>query len=238
MKHALITGASRGIGKACAEKFASMQYELTLICKKNLEPMQTYAEKLSAKYNIPCHVYSGDISDAAFVREVFSSISSLDVLINNAGISRVGLITDMDDATYRELMGTNLDGCFYCNREAARLMLQRKTGSIVNVSSVWGNVGGSTEVAYSASKGGINALTKALAKELAPSHIRVNAVAPGIIDTDMNACFSAEDLSAIAEEVPMGRLGTPDEVSELIYDVANGPAYLTGQIITIDGGWM
>ena len=161
----------------------------------------------------------------------------IDILINNAGISHIGLLGDMSNEEWHRVMGINLDSVFYCCREAIPYMLSKKSGSIINVSSVWGNIGASMEVAYSASKGAVNSFTKALAKELAPSNIRVNAAAFGTIDTRMNSCFSAEERTALEEEIPIGRYGTPQEAAECIYRLATAPAYLTGQIITMDGGW-
>ena len=138
----------------------------------------------------------------------------------------------------RRVIDTNLTSLFYTCRLAVPQMVRRKEGKIINVSSVWGNVGASMEVAYSASKGGVNSFTKALAKELAPSNIQVNGAAFGVIDTDMNACFSREELEALAEEIPAGRMGTAQEAGEIIRWLAGAPAYLTGQIITMDGGWI
>jgi 3-oxoacyl-[acyl-carrier protein] reductase len=171
------------------------------------------------------------------VEALFAGIPSLDVLINNAGISYVGLLTDMSPTEWHKVMHTNLDACFYTSKLAVPLMLQNHSGRIINISSVWGNVGASMEVAYSASKGGANTFTKALAKELAPSNIQVNAIACGLIDTDMNKCFSPEDLEAVTAEIPADRMGSPEEIAKLTYQLATAPTYLTGQIITIDGGW-
>ena len=168
---------------------------------------------------------------------LFQGLSRLDVLVNNAGISYVGLLHEMSPEEWRNVLSTNLDSCFYACKGAIPLMLQRHAGKIINVSSVWGNVGASMEVAYSASKGGVNAFTKALAKELAPSNIQVNAIACGVIDTSMNACFSAEDMEALRAEIPADRIGDPGEVAALALQLAKAPAYLTGQIITLDGGW-
>ena len=161
----------------------------------------------------------------------------MDVLVNNAGISHIGLLPDMSVEEWRRVMAVNLDSCFYTAKYATPMMLKYQAGKIINISSVWGNVGASMEVAYSASKGGVNAFTKALAKELAPSNIQVNAIACGIIDTAMNACFSEEDLEAITSEIPANRLGKPEEIAQLTLQIAKSPEYLTGQIITIDGGW-
>lgn len=168
---------------------------------------------------------------------MFSEIRHLDVLINNAGISYVGLVSDMTEKDWDYIINTNLSSAFYTSKCAIPDMVKQKSGKIINISSVWGNVGASMEVAYSASKGGLNAFTKALAKELAPSGIQVNAIACGVIDTDMNKCFSMEDIEILKGEIPADRMGTIEEVGRLVIQIINSPTYLTGQIITIDGGW-
>lgn len=236
-KSALITGASRGIGEAIAAQLAGEGYDLYLICRKNTQRLAALAEKLQMQHGIRCTCFSGDIGDAAFVRSIFSNIRSLDVLINNAGISYVGLLSRMTDQDWDSVLSTNLSSVFYTCREATSLMLQKHAGNIINISSVWGNTGASMEVAYSASKGGVNAFTKALAKELAPSNIQVNAIACGVIDTDMNRCFSEEERLSLTEEIPADRMGTPAEVAQLVSHIIAAPSYLTGQIITLDGGW-
>ena len=177
------------------------------------------------------------MSISADVRELFEGISDLDVLVNNAGISHIGLLQDMTDDEWDEVIGTNLSSAFYTCRCAIPLMLRKHTGRILNISSVWGNVGASLETAYSASKGGLNAFTRALSKELAPSGICVNAIACGVIDTDMNACFSEEDMDALKKEIPADRIGSPEEVAALAVQLLRTPSYMTGQIITLDGGW-
>ena len=240
---ALITGASRGIGRAIAEQFAAAGYELLLTCSSTIQELNTLAADLSAKYGVPCHAFACDGGNAEDVDSLFGKIRAmgithLDVLVNNAGISYVGLLTDMSPKEWRRVMSVNLDSCFYTSRLAIPMMLTRHAGKIINISSVWGNVGASTEVAYSASKGGMNTFTKALAKELAPSNIQVNAIACGVIDTAMNACFSAEDMEALCAEIPADRLGRPEEVARLALQLAQAPEYLTGQIITMDGGWI
>ena len=256
----LITGASRGIGKAIAKAFAEAGYDLVLTCSKTLPELEAFARDLEGLSKTPeaitfisenhdsaatlptadeihCRAYQVDAGDPAQVEALFKKISRLDVLINNAGISYVGLLHEMSPEEWRRVLSTNLDSCFYASKYAIPLMLQNHAGRIINVSSVWGNVGASMEVAYSASKGGINAFTKALAKELAPSNIQVNAIACGVIDTPMNACFSAEDMEALVAEIPADRIGSPDEVAALALQLATAPSYLTGQIITLDGGW-
>lgn len=236
-KTALITGASRGIGKAIACAFAKQGYDLVLTCKNNIDSLNTLAKELSAQHDISCLALQGNMGCYEDVSRIFGQVSHIDVLINNAGISHVGLLSDMTPDEWHNVMHTNLDACFYTSKLAIPLMLQNHAGRIINISSVWGNVGASMEVAYSASKGGVNSFTKALAKELAPSNIQVNAIACGLIDTDMNKCFSPEDLEAVREEIPADRLGTPEEIAYLALQLAQAPAYLTGQIITIDGGW-
>ena len=233
----LITGASRGIGKAIAEAFAQKGYNLVLTCSRTLPELQELAAVLTDKYKVSCLAIQADMGNFDHVKKVFEQISSLDVLINNAGISHVGLLSDMTAEEWNHVMSVNLNSLFYTGKLAIPLMLTKHAGRIINISSVWGNVGASMEVAYSASKGGVNAFTKALAKELAPSNIQVNAISCGVIDTSMNACFSEEDLDNLRAEIPADRIGSPEEVAQLALQLAEAPAYLTGQIITIDGGW-
>lgn len=236
-KYAFITGASRGIGAAIADELAKNGYHLYLTCKNSGEQLRSFAAELERKYNISCTCFVGDIGDYKFVEECFSSVTSLDVLVNNAGISYVGLLSDMNVKDWDQVIGTNLSSAFYTSKFATPLMLKEKAGKIINISSVWGNVGASMEVAYSASKGGLNSFTKALAKELAPSNIQVNAIACGVIDTDMNKCFSVEDMEILKGEIPADRIGSAFEVARLVVQLVQSPSYLTGQIIAIDGGW-
>ena len=162
----------------------------------------------------------------------------VDVLVNNAGISYIGLLQDMTPADWERMLRTNLTSVFNCCKLAVPYMISQKQGKIVNISSVWGVVGASCETAYSATKGGINALTKALAKELAPSNIQVNAIACGAIDTEMNQWMDEDDLIALVDEIPSGRLGRAEEVADLAYHLGYKESYLTGQIIGLDGGWI
>lgn len=236
-KTALITGASRGIGAACAAAFAEAGYNLVLICQNSMEALNILAENLQNKYPISCLALQADMGCEEDVLKVFSQIKELDVLVNNAGMAHFGLLSDMSTQQWRRIFAVNLDSCFYTCRSAIPLMLQKHSGRIINISSVWGTQGASLEVAYSATKGGLNAFTKALAKELAPSNIQVNAIACGVIDTTMNGCLSPEDLEALTNEIPADRLGRPEEVAELVLQIAHAPAYMTGQIITMDGGW-
>ena len=237
-KKALITGASRGIGEAIAKELARQGFELTLTCLNSLDQLKELAGGLEKKYGISCHIFQGDMGDPEAVDRLFDGLNRLDVLINNAGISHIGLLSDMSVSQWRRVMSTNLDSCFYTCRRAIPLMVHAKQGRIINISSVWGQAGASMEAAYSASKGGVNSLTKALAKELAPSNIQVNAIACGVIDTDMNRCFAPEEMASLIEEIPADRIGRPEEVAALAGQLITAPAYMTGQIITIDGGWI
>lgn len=237
-KRVLITGASRGIGRAAAVRFASAGYELFLVARHSREKLTTLTDELRARYGTSCLSFVGDVGDAEFARKVCESVGDIDLLINNAGISKLGLLTELSEEEWDEVIGTNLTGVFHFCKYAVPSMVRRQSGRIVNVSSVWGNAGASCEVAYSASKGGVDAFTKALAKELAPSNIQVNAVAFGCIDTEMNASFSTEERQALMEEIPSGRFATPEEAAEFLFTVAHAPSYLTGQILKFDGGWI
>lgn len=236
-KCAMITGASRGIGKATAEIFARHGYDLILTCSSSMDTLRSLADNLESLCGIHCLPVQADMGSEEDVLRLFSRTQRLDVLVNNAGTAHFSLLSQMSAQEWRRIMAVNLDSCFYTCRAAIPLMLKNHSGSIINISSVWGTQGASMEVAYSASKGGVNAFTKALAKELAPSRIQVNAIACGLIDTAMNSSLSPEDLAALTEEIPADRPGSPGEVAELVFQVAHAPSYMTGQIITIDGGW-
>lgn len=235
---ALVTGASRGIGRAIAETLAEEGYHLYLTCQHSESELTELSHQLSETFHITCTPIIADIGDFQEVTRVFSQISSLTLLVNNAGISHIGLLQEMSVEEWQTVMNVNLNALFYTCRLAVPLMLKHHMGKIINISSVWGNTGASMEVAYSASKGGVNAFTKALAKELAPSNIQVNAIACGVIDTDMNRCFSEEELTQLQAEIPSDRIGQPLEVAQLLLSLLNAPSYLTGQVITLDGGWI
>lgn len=237
-KKVLITGGSRGIGEAAAKVLAEEGYDLFLVCKHSEEKVKEIASELEQKYNICCQTAICDVSDVSQVETMIRQAGEVHVLINNAAVSYVGLLTDMTLDQWQQVINTNLNSLFYLCRLVVPQMVRRREGKIINVSSVWGNVGASMEVAYSTAKGGVNSFTRALAKELAPSNIQVNGVAFGVIDTDMNVCFSKEDMEALREEIPADRIGTAMEAGEMIRQIINAPAYLTGQIITMDGGWI
>ena len=235
---ALVTGASRGIGRAIAETLAGAGYDLVLTCSRTLPELSGLAISLEEKYGIHCTALAADASDPSAIEKIFASLDHLDVLVNNAGISYIGLLTDMSVEEWQSVINTNLSSCFYTSRLAIPLMLQKHSGRIINISSVWGNVGASCEVAYSATKGGINAFTRALAKELAPSNIQVNAVACGAIDTEMNQWMEEDEMLQLVDEIPAGRLGTAEEVADFVHHLGYKGSYLTGQVIAMDGGWI
>ena len=240
MSTILITGASRGIGRATALQFATPGNTLILVCKSNTDKLNELVSQLCTS-GITVIPLQTDISDSAEVTRLFDTIKakglSVDLLINNAGISYTGLLQDMTDAEWRTILDTNLSSVFYCCRAVIPMMLQHG-GKILNVSSIWGVYGASCEVAYSATKGAINSFTKALAKELAPSNIQVNAVSFGFIDTDMNAKLSPEEIQDFADTyIPAGRIATAEEAAEFIYSVSNTGSYCTGQVIGFDGGY-
>lgn len=210
-KKALVTGASRGIGKAIAKMLAAQKFDLYLTCRENSNQLETLGQSLQQQYGINCCCYTFPIADENSVIEMFRDIPYLDVLVNNAGISYIGLLTDMTYREWQEVIDTNLNACFLTCRYAVPEMVRRRQGKIINISSVWGTVGASMEVAYSASKGGVNAFTRALAKELGPSCIQVNAIACGVIDTDMNKSLDKEDIEQLIQEIPLDRLGRAEE---------------------------
>lgn len=240
-KTVLITGASRGIGRAIAYRFAQEGCALIINCSKSADELSHLKQDLEQRYHVPVLASIGNVGDHNYICQLFEKIHyrfpGVDILVNNAGISHIGLLSDMTTEEWSKILNVNLSSAFYTSKQAIPYMLSQKNGKIINISSIWGNVGASCEVAYSAAKGGLNAFTKALAKELAPSNIQVNAIACGCIDTSMNQCFSAEERRALEEEIPAGRFGTPEEVADLCYVLASECNYLTGQIISLDGGW-
>lgn len=240
-KTALITGASRGIGAAVAETLAADGYNLTLCCRSSKDRLSALSDRLHSTYGVQVRCSLGDVGSYGFAREMtgaaLAEFGHIDVLVNNAGISHVGLLTDMQIEDWERVMSTNLTSVFSMCRLVAPSMIARKSGRIINISSVWGSVGAACEAAYSASKGGMDAFTKALGKELAPCGIPVNAVACGAIDTEMNRFLSDEERLCLTEEIPAGRMGTPEEAAALVLLLCRAPVYLTGQILTLDGGW-
>ena len=235
----LITGISRGIGKAIALEFAKNKYNIIGCAKSDFNGLSD-TKNLVNPYGMDSYIALCDITNEEeikkFIYESTNKLGGIDILINNAGISYIGLLQDMSILEWNNIINTNLTSAFLMSKYVIPYMLKKQNGHIINISSVWGNIGASMEVAYSASKGGLNTFTKALAKELAPSNILVNTISPGFIDTEMNNNFEKEELEAIFEEIPLGRAGKTSEVADLVYKIATSK-YLTGQIITIDGGW-
>ena len=239
---ALVTGASRGIGRAIAMMLADQGYDLVISSRRSAEDLEKVKKNMIEK-GVRCLSFLGDMGNAQDVKRMVSSIktegfSMPSVVVNNAGISYMGLLTDMTDEQWREIVDTNLSSVFYVCRECIPYMVHQKEGDIINISSVWGCVGASCEAAYSSTKAGVNGLTMALAKELASSHISVNAIACGAVDTDMNACFSEEERKALTDEIPAGRMAKPQEVAEALLSILHAGEYLTGQVIRLDGGWI
>ena len=240
-KTVVVTGASRGIGRAVSIYYAQNGFNVCICCRKNSEMLEKVRQEI-LNYGVECIAYTGDIGNfqkcETFFKLIAQSYSKIDILVNNAGISHIGLLQDMSPDEWHNIVEANLTSVFICCKLAIPIMLSRHAGKIVNISSVWGCVGASTEVAYSATKGGINSFTKALAKELAPSNIQVNAIACGIIDTDMNGFLNDDELQSVLDEVPAGRIGKPEDVAKLAFDITNTSDYLTGQVIKLDGGWI
>lgn len=240
-KNVLITGAARGIGRAIALAFADAGWNLGLITLKNTKSLEEIAEAVR-DMGQQCMIMTGDIGDpdvcARFYKEARMALGPISCLINNAGIAHIGLLSDMSIDEWQHLMNVNLNSLFYMSRQVIPEMVSVQSGSIINISSVWGICGASCETAYSASKGAVNSFTKALGKELAPSHIQVNAIACGVIDTDMNHLLSEEERTELVEEIPACRMGTPKEVASLALELAGSHPYLNGQVIVLDGGWI
>ena len=227
----VITGGSRGIGAAAVERFAARGDKVFFLYEKEHEAANAVAEKTGA-VAICC-----DVADAEAVRQAFQRIGDVDILINNAGICYYGLMSMMPEEDWDRIFAVNVKGIYHCVNAAMPSFLQKQKGCVINVTSMWGRVGASCEAAYSATKGAVIALTKALAKELGPSGIRVNAVAPGVILTDMCAGVDPEILSDMAREAPVGRNGTPMDVAQAMEYLANAD-FVTGHILNVDGGYV
>lgn len=239
-KVVLVTGASRGIGKAVAERFAREGYAVALHYNTGKVEAEATVQKLtSAGYT--AMAVQADVRDSAQVQQMVDTVShalgNIGILINNAGIAQQKLFTDITDEEWHNMFAVHVDGTFYCTRAVLPVMIRQKQGCIVNISSMWGQVGGSCEVHYSAAKGAIQAMTKALAKEVGPSGVRVNCVAPGVIQTEMNKLLDAETLEALREDTPLEMLGTAEHVADLVYFLCSEQAtFITGQIMGINGG--
>lgn len=236
MKTALVTGGSRGIGAAIVRALTAKGWQVAFCYRSSHEAAQQLSQETGA-LAIPCDVTdSGQVS--AMAAQVQQQLRHIDLLVNNAGVAWQGLLTDMTDHDWHTVLDTSLSAAFFACRAVIPGMVSRRAGRIINISSVWGRVGASCEAAYSAAKAGLIGLSKALAKELGPSNITVNCLCPGVIQTDMLSCYTEEDLSALAEETPLCRLGTPEEVAAAVCWLASDAAgFITGQVIGVDGGF-
>ena len=232
-KTALVTGASRGIGEACAKALASDGYRVIINYNQSEQRAFDLARELGGI------AVRADVSDAAQVEKMFEAAGDIDVLVCNAGISLTKLFTDTTTQEWDRIFDVNVTGTASCCRHAAKSMIRKKSGSIITMSSIWGITGASCEVAYSSTKAAIIGFTKALAKELGPSGIRVNCVAPGVINTDMNSGLSKADIDALTYDIPLGTIGTPEDVASVVSFLASDKAaYITGQVIGVNGGFL
>ena len=235
-KVVVVTGGARGIGAEIVKFLAKLGYKVVL----NYNKSESYAQDVKKELN-DVEIFKADVSKKeeanALIDFAIKKYGKIDVLINNAGIAQTKLFTEITDEDWKNIIDTNLNSAFYCSREAVKNMIHNKSGLIINISSIWGITGASCEVAYSTSKAAINGFTKALAKELGPSNIRVNAIAPGIINTAMNSYLSEDELKNIKEEIPLEKIGNPVDIAKCVKWLIEDN-YTTGQIISINGGWI
>ena len=238
-KTIIVTGGSRGIGANIATQLAISGYNVIL----NYNKSEEYALEIKRKLNLEgknIEIFKADVTKREDVRRLIEftvqKYGKIDVLVNNAGISQIKLFTDITDEDWENMIRTNLTSCFYTTQEAVKYMINSKNGCIINISSIWGSIGASCEVHYSAAKAGLDGMTKALAKELGPSNIRVNSIAPGIINTEMNSKLSKEDIDNITQEIPLMRIGYPQSITNCVKWLIEDD-YTTGQIIAVNGGW-
>ncbi len=240
-KTALVTGGAKGIGAAICRSLANDGYKIAINYNNSESDAQSLKKELSGITEV--EIFKADISNSEEVKNMFASIErtfgGVEVLVNNAGISEQILFTDITDDMWQKMLNTNLTGAFYCSRQALGYMINKKSGRIINIASMWGEVGASMEVHYSAAKAGLIGLTKALAKEVGLSGITVNAVSPGVIMTDMMKNFSLEDVNALKEETPLNALGKPNDVADAVSFLASSKAdFITGQVISVNGGFV
>ena len=238
-KTIIVTGASRGIGAAIVKMLAKEDYNIVLNYNKSEEIAKKMQEEFT-KQGKNVEIFKADVSKREEVKKLIeftiNKFKKIDVLINNAGISQTRLFTDITDEDWNNMLNVNLNSVFYMTQEIVPYMIHEKEGCIINISSIWGITGAACETHYSVAKAGVDAMTKSLAKELGPSNIRVNSIAPGIIDTDMNKYLSDEELANIEEEIPLGKIGSPETIAKCVKWLIEDD-YTTGQIIGINGGW-
>lgn len=238
-KVVVVTGGSRGIGAQIVKTLANENYKVILNYNNSKEQAEKIQQELLEQGN-EIEIIKADVSKREetekLIQFAINKFNKIDVLINNAGISQEGLFTDVTEEEWQKIINTNLNSVFYCNQQALKYMIQEQQGCIINISSIWGETGASCEVAYSTTKAAINGMTKALAKEVGPSNIRVNAIAPGIIDTDMNRNSTNEELEQIKEQIPLNKIGKALDIAKCVKWLIEDE-YTTGQIISINGGW-
>ncbi len=238
-KVVIVTGASRGIGKEIAKELAKKQYQVIANYNKSEKQILELKEELN-KLNIKVDIFKADVSKREEVRKLveytINKYGKIDVLINNAGISQIKEFTQITDEDWNNMINNNLNSVFYMTQEVCKNMIHNKKGCIINISSIWGTIGASCEVHYSVSKAGIDAMTKSLAKEMGPSNIRINSIAPGIINTDMNKNISEEEINNIKEEIPLEKIGKTKDIEKCVEWLIEDE-YTTGQVISINGGW-
>lgn len=239
-RNIVVTGASRGIGAAIVKLLAKSGHNVLLNYNKSEEKAKQIQDELKQK-GINIEIFKADVSKRKecknLVEYAIEKLGNIDVLVNNAGIAQFKVFTDITDEEWNNMLQTNLNSVFYMSQEVAKYMINRKEGNIINISSIWGLVGSSCEVHYSMTKAAINGMTKALAKELGPSNIRVNAIAPGLINTDMNNDIEPETMKEIAQEIPLGRIGEPIDIARCVKWLVEDE-YTTGQVISPNGGWV
>lgn len=240
-KTALVTGGAKGIGAAICRRLAKDGYNIAI--NYNTSEKEAQLLKTELQSVTQAEIFKADVSDSQQVNEMFDAVcsvfGSVDVLVNNAGIAQQILFTDITDECWNKMLSSNLSSAFYCSRAALKGMISRKCGAIVNIASMWGEVGASLEVHYSASKAGLIGLTKALAKEVGPSGITVNSISPGVINTDMMSGFSQDDVDALCEETPLCRVGEAAEVADAVaFLVSDNARFITGQNISVNGGFV
>lgn len=238
-KVVVVTGGSRGIGAQIVKTLANENYKVILNYNNSKEQAEKIQQEL-LEQGKEIEIIKADVSKKEeaekLIQFAINKFNKIDILINNAGISQEGLFTDVTEEEWQKIINTNLNSVFYCNQQALKYMIQKQQGCIINISSIWGETGASCEVAYSTTKAAINGMTKALAKEVGPSNIRVNAIAPGIIDTDMNKKLTIEELEQIKEEIPLNKIGKAIDIAKCVKWLVEDE-YTTGQIISINGGW-
>lgn len=238
-KVVVVTGGSRGIGAQIVKTLANENYKVILNYNNSKEQAEKIQQELLEQGN-EIEIIKADVSKREetekLIQFAINKFNKIDVLINNAGISQEGLFTDVTEEEWQKIINTNLNSVFYCNQQALKYMIPEQQGCIINISSIWGETGASCEVAYSTTKAAINGMTKALAKEVGPSNIRVNAIAPGIIDTDMNRNLTNEELEPIKEQIPLNKIGKALDIAKCVKWLVEDE-YTTGQIISINGGW-